>query len=179
MKIEKDTRLWHSRNLFLFGYLCQGINFTDLARLRWDENIYQDRISYRRQKTGKLFSIKIQGKLAGILDGYRNDFKNPDGFIFPILSNGLSETTIRNRLKDHLKKINKDMKIICKWLEIPGAEQISYYWSRHSYATVLKRDGVQTAKISEALGHSSEAITQIYLDSFDSEFLDEANANLL
>jgi len=179
MKIEKGTRLWHSRNFFLFGYLCQGVNFTDLARLQWDENIYQNRITYRRQKTGKLFSIKVQGKLAGILDGYRNDYKNPDGFIFPILSNGLSGTTMRNRLKDNLKKINKDMKILCKWLEIPGAEKVSYYWCRHSYATALKRDGVQTAKISEALGHSSEKITKIYLDNFDSEFLDEANANLL
>jgi len=71
------------------------------------------------------------------------------------------------------------MKVICKWLEIQGAEKVSYYWGRHSYATTLKRDGVETAKISEALGHSSEKVTQIYLDSFDSKFLDEANANLL
>jgi len=179
MNIEKGTRLWHSRNFFLFGYLCQGINFIDLVKLRWDENIYNDRISYRRQKTGKLFSVKIQGKLADIIDYYRNEFTNPDGFIFPILNLDLSESTKRHRTKNHLKKINKDLKIICKWLEIPSAEKISYYWCRHSYATVLKRDGVQTAKISEALGHSSEKVTQVYLDSFDSEFLDEANANLL
>ena len=148
MKIEKGTRLWHSRNFFLFGYLCQGINFTDLAGLRWDENIYIDRISYRRQKTGKPFSIKVQGKLAEILDHYRSGFNNPDGFIFPILSSGLPETTRRHRIKNHLKKVNKDIKTICKWLEIPGADIVSYYWSRHSYATALKKDGVQTAKIS-------------------------------
>jgi len=179
MKIKKGTRLWHSRNYFLFGYLCQGINFTDLAQLRWDENIYNDRITYRRQKTRKLFSIKIQGKLAEILDYYKIKFTNRDGFIFPILSRDLPETTKRHRLKNHLKKVNKDIKIICKWLEIPGAEKITYYWSRHSFATALKRDGVPTAKISEGMGHRSEKVTQVYLDSFDSEFLDEANANLL
>ena len=91
MKIEKGTRLWHSRNLFLFGYLCQGINFTDLVKLRWDENIHLDRITYRRQKTRKLFSIKVQGKLAEILDYYRNEFTSPDGFIFPILNRDLPE----------------------------------------------------------------------------------------
>jgi len=176
MKIEKDTRLWHSRNYFLFGYLAQGINFADLVRLRWDENIIDGRIRYRRQKTKRLFSIKIQGKLAEILEHYKSDL---DGFIFPIFSSGIPEITKRHRIKNHLKKINKDIKTICKWLEIPGADIISFYWSRHSFATALKRDGVQTAKISEAMGHSSEKVTQVYLDSFDDEFMDEANANLL
>jgi len=179
MKIERGTQLWHSRNFFLFGYLCQGINFTDMAKLRWNENIHLDRITYRRQKTRKLFSIKVQGKLAEILEYYRSEFTSPDGFIFPILKRDLPETSKRYRLHNKLYKINKDLKIICKWLEIPGADKISYYWCRHSYATALKMDGVQTAKISEAMGHSSEKMTQIYLDSFDSEFLDEANANLL
>ena len=51
--------------------------------------------------------------------------------------------------------------------------------SRHSYATVLKRSGVSTAIISESLGHSSEKVTQIYLDSFENSQIDEAMKNLL
>jgi len=50
---------------------------------------------------------------------------------------------------------------------------------RHSFATVLKRSGVSTSIISESLGHSSEKITQIYLDSFENEQIDAAMANLL
>ncbi|MCG4685749.1 tyrosine-type recombinase/integrase [Bacteroides finegoldii] len=53
------------------------------------------------------------------------------------------------------------------------------YVARHSYATVLKRSGVPTSIICESLGHSSERVTQIYLDSFENEQIDEAMKNLL
>ena len=55
----------------------------------------------------------------------------------------------------------------------------TFHVARHSYATVLKRAGVSTAIISESLGHSSENITQAYLDSFDNEQINEAMKNLL
>lgn len=53
------------------------------------------------------------------------------------------------------------------------------YVGRHSFASVLKKSGVNIALISEALGHSDLATTQIYLDSFDNEQVDEAMKNLL
>ena len=53
------------------------------------------------------------------------------------------------------------------------------YVARHSFATVLKKSGVNIALISEALGHSDLATTQIYLDSFDNEQIDDAMKNLL
>lgn len=51
--------------------------------------------------------------------------------------------------------------------------------ARHSFASVLKKSGVNIALISEALGHSDIATTQIYLDSFDNEQIDAAMKNLL
>ena len=53
------------------------------------------------------------------------------------------------------------------------------YVARHSFASVHKKSGVNIALISEALGHSDLATTQIYLDSFDNEQVDEAMKNLL
>ena len=50
---------------------------------------------------------------------------------------------------------------------------------RHSHATTLKRAGVSTSIISEALGHSSEKVTQIYLDSFENTQMSNAMQNLL
>ena len=54
-----------------------------------------------------------------------------------------------------------------------------FHVARHSFATVLKRSGVNTSIISEAMGHSSEKVTQIYLDSFENDQIDEAMSNLL
>lgn len=56
---------------------------------------------------------------------------------------------------------------------------ITTYVARHSFASVLKKSGVNIALISEALGHSDLATTQIYLDSFDNKQVDEAMKHLL
>ena len=39
--------------------------------------------------------------------------------------------------------------------------------------------GVSTSVISEAMKHDTERTTQIYLDSFANEILDDANENLV
>ena len=43
------------------------------------------------------------------------------------------------------------------------------YYARHSAATILKRSGASIAQIQEALGHSTQSVTQSYLDSFDDD----------
>ena len=49
-----------------------------------------------------------------------------------------------------------------------------FHCFRHSYATVLKRSGVNIAYISESLGHSNITITENYLASFE---VDERRKN--
>ena len=76
-----------------------------------------------------------------------------------------------------LAKVNKHLKDIGEKLKLPLP--LTTYIARHSYATILKRAGVSTAIISESLGHSSERVTQIYLDSFENRQLNDAMKNLL
>ncbi len=56
---------------------------------------------------------------------------------------------------------------------------LTSYTSRHSWATIAKRKGVPTAIISEGLGHTNEQTTQVYLDSFDKEVMDEYNESII
>lgn len=51
--------------------------------------------------------------------------------------------------------------------------------ARHSFATILKRSGVDIALISELMGHSDLTTTQIYLDSFDEEQINTAMQHLV
>jgi integrase len=69
-------------------------------------------------------------------------------------------------IKDIIKRINKKMEKIASELGIP---KITTYTARHSYATVLKRSGVNIAFISESLGHKDIKTTKNYLDSFETE----------
>ena len=161
-------------DMFAFSYLMGGINFTDMAFLT-DKNVEGGRLVYVRQKTKKLIMLPLQEKAVEIMNRYRSSQRK---FIFPILDE--RERTlrqIRNRIYDVLANVNGYLKEIGKEL---GVElKISSYVARHSYATVLKRSGVSTSVISESLGHSSERVTQIYLDSFENKQLNDAMKNLL
>ena len=161
-------------DVFTFSYLNAGINFIDIAKLK-HPNIVESHLIYNREKTKKLIHIPLQPKALEIIVKYQND-KSP--YLFPILSPfHKTEIQIANRLHKVLAKINKHLKEIGEKLKLPIP--LTTYVARHSYATVLKRAGVSTSIISESLGHSSERVTQIYLDSFDNEQINNAMKNLL
>lgn len=58
-----------SKDIFIFSYLCGGINFTDIANLT-QENIVNGRLHYIRQKTGKLIKIGIPQEAMQIIKKY-------------------------------------------------------------------------------------------------------------
>ena len=180
-KPKPNTRKWHSLNYFIFSYLTRGMNLKDIALLKWKDNIVGGRILYERAKTKNTKNsqghniIKIEPEIEKILNRYSSD----NEYVFPILQPGLSELTIRYRIKGTLKKINKDIKEIAADLKVDSADQITHYWARHTYATTLKRSGISTAVISEALGHSSEATTKAYLDKFEQTEIDNTYQHLI
>ena len=133
------------------------------------------RLIYTRRKTHKLIRLPLQPKAQEIIERYRQDGAL---FLFPILSAfHKTEQQQRNRVHKVISKVNERLKEVGKELEIPI--DLTTYVSRHSFATVLKREGVSTSIICESLGHSSEKVTQIYLDSFENSQIDAAMQNLL
>ena len=164
-----------SKDIFIFSYLCGGINFTDIANLTKD-NIVNGRIHYIRQKTGKEISIRITEEAETIISKYE---LVSNGYLFPILNADVHKTAQQkqNRIHKIIGKINPNLKELAKQLGIEG--NLTTYVARHSFASVLKKSGTSIALISEALGHSDIATTQIYLDSFDNEQIDKAMKNLL
>jgi integrase len=159
-------------DIFAFSYFTAGINFIDIALLK-DGNIIDNRVVYYRHKTKKRIIVPLQPKAIELIDKYRGG-----AYLFPILSAfHKTEVQIADRLHKVLGKVNKYLKQIGKELKLPIP--LTTYVARHSYATVLKRSGVSTSIISESLGHSTERITQVYLDSFGNDQMDEAMKNLL
>lgn len=160
-------------DIFAFTYYCGGINFVDIAHLT-KANIVDGRLIYKRQKTKKLIKIPLQPQAVALIEKYSSDDSQ---YLFPILSD-FHKTDIQqaNRIHKVISKVNERLKQIGESLNLPIP--LTTYVARHSQATVMKRAGVSTAIIREIMGHSSERVTQIYLDSFDNEQVDNALKSL-
>ena len=173
---EKPT-VQLSKDLFLFSYLCSGINFSDMANLQ-PMNINDNKIEFARQKTGKKICATLMPDALQILSKYESNVA-VRGYYFPIYDKRVHKTAQQKqyRINKVLGHYNKGLKRIAELCEIKT--NLTSYVARHSFATVLKNSGVNISLISEALGHSDLSTTQIYLDSFESSQVNEAMKNLL
>lgn len=84
------------RDLFLFSYLSCGINLTDMARLRYCD-VFEGRLSYHRQKTGRLISFQLQPMALEIIEKYRKPEATSNDYVFPILDRKVHKTTVLKR----------------------------------------------------------------------------------
>ncbi|MBJ6119022.1 site-specific integrase [Pontibacter sp. BT310] len=159
------------RDLWIFSYLCNGINIKDIARLKYSQ-LSDTSISFIRSKTErttrqqlKSITAALTPQVLEIIERWGNKPIIPDTYVFPILTTGLTPEQELGKVRQATKMINTYIQRIATAVGI--SKHVTTYTARHSYSTVLKHSGVSTAFISESLGHTSEKTTQHYLDSFE------------
>jgi len=178
LNLSKNPELILAQKLFLFSFYCRGMNFIDLAYLK-RKHIHNNRLIYFRQKTKDLFNLELLEPAKEIVK-YFGKFilSGNESYIFPIFNvSHISPQSKYNRKVKMLRQINKDLKVIGRLAKLN--DELTTYVARHSYATILKREGIATNIISQALGHDSEKTTQIYLESFENNVLDQASKLIL
>ncbi len=183
-ELPPQSAAGRAKGFFEFSYLMQGMNFTDIAYLQ-NQNIINGRIDYYRRKTvrsvskSRLISIKITPQIQILLDQLRDydNLHDPYAYVFPVLQPEMNAEEEKATIKQFIKTTNKYLKRIGKELNFPLT--LTTYVARHSFATVLKRQGAPTAIIGEMLAHTSEQQTLDYLDDFEYETKDKFNELLL
>lgn len=119
-----------AKDIFLFSYFTAGINFTDMATLRYGD-IVDGRIYYSRHKTQKLLSFQLVPNALQIIQKYSKRCHAKDDYIFPILNRNVHRTPqqIFNRTHKVLAKINRELKVLGKLigLEVP----LTTYLAKH------------------------------------------------
>lgn len=78
-------------DLFAFTYYMGGINFVDIANLT-QKNIIDNRLVYKRCKTGKLIKLPLVPQAVELIKKY-HDKNNP--YLFPIFQTDIQ----RNKRK--------------------------------------------------------------------------------
>ena len=176
LDLEEGTRVFHSKNYFLFSFYNAGIRFGDLCRLKWD-NIQDGRLRYLMSKSinntnPKWKNIRLNDQSLEIL-GYYIKHHNESDYIFPLLEDGVdySIPEVYDREKSRLNSlVNLDLRKIAELANIET--HISFHISRHSFARHAANMGMNMYAISNALAHSNLKTTQTYLKSFDEDLLD-------
>ena len=155
------------RDVFLLMLYLRGINVSDLAALT-EEDVVDGRVEYRRNKTGQLYSIKVEPEAREILDRWKGEshllrcfdrYKDPHDF--------------NRRMREALKKMKRpDGTLIEK--------DCSSNWARHTWATMCAELDVPDPTISLGMGHriAGHRTTAIYIKR-DQRKVDEANRKVI
>lgn len=159
--IFDDCQFPRERDIFVLSFLLWGINMVDLSRLT-AASVVDGRLEYRRAKTGKLYSVKIEPEAQAIIDKYHEDGSDK---LITFLGEYKDYRNYIFRIDERLKKMY-------------GGD-ISTYWARHTFATLLAELDTPIDTISLALGHSyGSRITQVYINP-DLRKADEAVRRLI
>ena len=170
-RLPPDSTSDFSRNIFLFSLYTCGMSLTDIAHLK-KSNLQGDYLSYCRRKTGQRINIRWEACMQQLVDKYQSD---DSPYLLPIITRPGEDEARQYRNKIHL--INHHLKKLGEELEL--SSKLTTYVARHSWACIAKSQDVPVAAISEAMGHTTEHTTRIYLKSFDNTLVDCANRKVL
>ena len=139
---------------FLLMFYLSGINGIDLLNATKSQ-IVNGRLEYKRSKTGKLMSIKLEPEAIDIIERYRGRDK--------IVKWG---EHIKN-YKSFMMKLNTTMKEL-----IPNCTS---YYARHTIASLAAELDIPNETIAQILGHhdDSHRTTLIYIN-FEQSKADDA-----
>jgi integrase/recombinase XerD len=160
-------------DLFIFSYFCYGMNFKDIALLKF-RDIKDDAIIFDRAKTmdternKEFIEIPLRDETKQIIKRWGNfkESMNPSAYVFPVLRDGLTPEQVQERVHHFVKETNIGLVDLARHL---GLHSITTYWARHTFATIAWKKGADLMFLQRALGHSDPKTTQRYLDSFDIE----------
>ena len=169
--VEEYAKIY--RDMFRLIFMLVGINSVDLHGLK---SITRDeRIEYKRAKTGRLYSIKVEPEALEIINKYRGKRG-----LLCIADRWSDSRNFCHQCNKALQKIGQVERRGRGGKKIITAEfeGVSTYWARHTWATIAASLDIPKDTIAAALGHGGNTVTDIYID-FDQGKVDEANRRVI
>jgi len=180
LKDFKNSEQEFARDVWVFLYRANGINFADLLRMRWD-NIKGRHLVFFRKKTEntrknniKPITVPLTPKLKKLI--VKIGVKDSP-FMLGLLKEGYSENTFENLSHKMRSKYNEKLLEISEKLEL--SVPLKLKTARDCYASTLRRAKVSKDDIGDMMGHANSIVTEHYFDSLDLEEAFEINKHLL
>ena len=155
------------RDVFVLMLYLRGINIGDLAALT-EKDVVNGRIEYRRNKTSRLYSIRLEPEALEILERWKGE-RHLLGCFDRYASH-----------RDYTHHINAALKKMARPDGSPVEPDLSSNWARHTWATLCAELDVPDPTISLGMGHriAGHKTTAIYIKR-DMAKVDEANRKVI
>lgn len=172
----RNGQMAEYRDMWMLMFYLIGINSKDLF-LAKKSQLANGRLEYRRAKTGKLYSIKVEPEAMDIIERHKGNGE----YLLDVMDRYSDYLEYTRLMNSALKKLGMEYRQYGGYDKEskPIEEGLSTYYARHSWATVAADIDVSFEVISAALGHSiANPTTAIYIN-FNQKKVDEANRRLI
>jgi integrase len=147
-------RMKEFHDMFMFSFYACGLRLIDMMTLRWVDIDFTKRVIRKVQvKTRNRNVIPIRDAAIEILDRWKGRYKV---FVFGLLEDKFDlndDELLRKRRNSVTNTINTSLKRQSKFANLNN--EITFHWSRHTWAVLSLERGVEISKISRLLGHTS------------------------
>lgn len=163
-----EPHLEKYRDFFMLSFYLIGMNVVDICNAT---GITDGRLQYRRAKTHKLYSIKLEPEAAAIISKYAGE-----RHLLNYLDHHKSYRTFYNCLVRGLNSVKVALNSIDDGITF---QELTTYWARHTWATIASDLDIPDATIAAALGHSYGNSTSAIYINFNMRKVDEANRRVI
>ncbi len=172
LQAESHSSIWHTRNVWLVSFYFAGIRISDVVALRW-KDIKDSRLYYVMNKNEKPLSFKVPDKAERILDLYREDKIENNGYIFPFLKDAdpQDQKSIFLKMRNATKVLNKFLKRIAEECGID--KNLSNHIARHTFGNIAG-DKIHPLMLQKLYRHSDLKTTLNYQANFIHKEADDA-----
>jgi len=165
----------HARPLALAMFLCHGARVQDAITWRMSNYVVEGkehRLRYQTGKNKKWLSVLLDEEGIELFAPYRlradGTSKAADDYLFPYLPVNYDKLPAEERFKELRKCKNRAKAQITRLGEQLGfGNRITAHLMRHSFADMMRREGVPIEVRQSVLGHSDIRTTRDYDDQFD------------
>jgi site-specific recombinase XerD len=172
-----------AKDYWFFLYNCAGLNIKDMLGLKY-KNLHDNKLVYIREKTKRTSKANLMPVVVYLneyslefIKKYGNKRNGPDDYIFDIYKPEMNEMEKFKKSGLFTRVLNENIKKLALANGLP--EELSTYWSRHSFATNAIRGGASLEQISQALNHHDLATTKSYFAGFEDVTMKKLSDNLM
>ena len=170
-KVSEGSFQEKARDFWFFSYQCYGMNIKDILGLRY-KDIQNEIIVFTRAKTknttktdSKPIMVPRTDFAKQVIKKYGNPDTCEENYVFPVFTDGITETEKMRRTQNFTKFINQHIKNLAEATKV--TTHISTYWARHSFTTTAIRNGAPLEFIQDSLGHKDMKTTMNYWGGFE------------